>query len=353
MRTTRELARRGSRRPVPPATQGPAHPIEVLQAGAGNRAVAAAVAGAASTQVLRQPGSPAVVQRRIATWLTANGGAASQAAAGTPAFGVTTSLHGTAGKPLIDMPTVTAGRRIHVHLEPQLPLDLTEISGWNVKDVVANQHLHVDNTRSEIDAEDRALFTRFASGWTDLTRYAGRRDIHWGAVPRQRREAILGQHQAARQQLLQDKRDAQAAKRRDKRAGWIGRRDGSDQPRSQEFNLPATYVTRGKKTLGPWGEAISTKLGKDLTLPTGVTVDRVQPPQGKGGGVIVVKLCYADYRTYTAEQASVAAAVMNLMEGTVASTDHWQAWIAVQALEHEAYLAEVRNGDHDVDLGIY
>ncbi|MGH9165857.1 MAG: hypothetical protein ACRDZW_10150, partial [Acidimicrobiales bacterium] len=327
-------------------------PLEFLQATAGNRALVARLAQAGAHPALGQPGPVPVVQRRIATWLKASGGAGDQPAGGTPAFGVTTSLHGTAGKPLIDMPTVTPGRRIHVHLEPQLPLDMAEVSGWNVKDVAANAHLHIDNTRGELDAEDVGLFNTYAPGWSALTSYAGRRTVVWGRVPRQRLGNRLAQHQAEQQQRRQERRDAKVDKLRTTREAWIARRAGNDVARAQEFTIAQSFLAKGKKTQGPWKEAITAKLVKELTLPAGVTVTRVAPPQGNTARPIGLAVSFPSYRSYLAHHAEVASALAGLGREYARTGDPWREWADEQAGAHDDYLAEVANGDHDVALDL-
>lgn len=333
---------------APRAATTPVEQVLAWQRTAGNRAVTSLFEGGRER-------AAATVQRRIASDMALTG--ESRPATGA-AFGVTTSLHGVAGKPLLDMATESAGRRIHVHLEPQRPLRLTEVSGWNVK--AGDAHLYIDNTRARLDTEDLNLFDTYAPGWDDHTRYAGGRAIQWGQVPRTLREqargAVLGQHQSQQDERKNKARQKAIDKLNANPAPWLREQAGADTPRTQSFTIPHDYLARGKRGQGAWQQALTEKIRTALAgLPAGASVKQVHAPQGKARSDPLLKIEFESFDAYRRARARVAELVAGLHgdAGPAAGADEWAAWVSGLDDELDAHLDQIAAGRLDLLLGIY
>ncbi len=314
--------------------------IVTLQRLAGNRAVNAAL-----TRGSR--GRAPVVQRRIAT---------RAAAAPAYTFGDATgryedsrSERGAGYKPLLVVPVANvANVELHVHLIPRTPP--TRYTGWNFKNTTNNQHIEIDNTTRDVDAEDQALFGRIAPNWQNRNSYPNR--IIWANAPRAEREAAAAAAAIAR---LEEKREEFASILEQKRAGKV-RALLRDEP----ITLTISATTRARKRRGGGREThagfeTKVKAAKPDPELEGVTAGKHTI---NDNGQHQFRYVFDGLEVFEARRAAVVAAMTAAPDPpkpglqwakTGDSDDRADLETALQG-PLDDYIAAVRNGDHDVTV---
>jgi hypothetical protein len=248
---------------------------------------------------------------------------------------------GAGRKPLLVLPTATPRVELHVHLVPRDPPK--EMTGWNLKDTAADQHLVIDNDTREIDAEDRALFDARAAGWKSPGSYPN--DIFWSKPAKAEREA---ERLLAQDKQLAERRADYVAKLQAKRAAKV-----ESLLNSTPLTLNLSYATRERRTKGARKETHSGYL---------LAVQRVKPlpelPEGctakyhlTDDGAVSLKFTFANARGFTASKAKLIAAMDEAPEGLAWTPGAHGDTEAAERLriggELDAYITAVGNGDHD------